>query len=70
MRLHTTAIEKLIQIYKNYGGYPEEKRLRAALAETDFTEYTQQSGPKNTILVLTEDYNKHLARNQQLVIFI
>ncbi len=63
MRLHSTVIERLIKIYTNYGGYPEERRQRQALSEMDFTEYQQQTGPQNTILVLTEDLNKHLVRN-------
>ena len=56
MRFHSTAIEKLIRIYSNYGGYPEERRLRQALQEMDLTEYKQQTGKKNSVLVLTEDY--------------
>jgi hypothetical protein len=59
MRLHTTAIEKLIKLYSNYGGYPEERRLRQALLEMDLTEYKQQTGKKQSVLVLTEDYIKN-----------
>tara|TARA_B100000700_G_scaffold331403_1_gene463831 strand:- start:4176 stop:4361 length:186 start_codon:yes stop_codon:yes gene_type:complete len=59
MKLHSTAIEKLIKIYSNYGGYREETRLRQALMEMDLTEYQQQTGLKKSVLVLTEDYIKN-----------
>ena len=61
MKLHGTVIEKLIRIYSNYGGYPEEKKLRQALQEIDFTEYKQQTGSKQSVIVLTEDYVKNIS---------
>ena len=61
MRLHSTVIEKLLRIYANYGGYPEEKRLRQMLQEMDLTEYKQQTGQKQSILVLTEEYIKNIS---------
>ena len=55
MKLHDTAIERLIKMFTTYGGYREESRLRDALKNTDFSEYQRQSGDRQKILVLTED---------------
>ena len=55
MKLHDTAIERLIKMFTTYGGYREESRLRDALKKTDFSEYQRQSGDRQKILVLTED---------------
>ena len=59
MKLHNTVIEKLIRIYTNYGGYPEERRLRQALQEMNLDSYEQQTGNRQTVLVLTEDLQKY-----------
>ena len=55
MKLHDTAIERLIKMFTTYGGYREESRLRDALKKTDFSEYQRQTGDRQKILVLTED---------------
>lgn len=55
MKLHDTAIERLIKMFTTYGGYREENRLREALKKTDFSEYQRQTRGQETILVLTED---------------
>ena len=55
MKLHDTAIERLIKMFTTYGGYREETRLREALKKTDFSEYKRQTRGQETILVLTED---------------
>ncbi len=55
MKLHDSAIERLIKMFTTYGGYREESRLRNILKETDFSEYQRQTGGQETILVLTED---------------
>ena len=44
MKLHETLINKLIQVYEVNAGWQEQKKLRAALAALDITEYTQQTG--------------------------
>ena len=54
MRLHITAIDKLVRIYENYGGHRNENKLKNALAEVDLSEYERQSTGEK-ILVLTED---------------
>jgi len=59
MKLHNTVIEKLIKIYTTYGGYPEERKLRKALQEVNLDSYDQQTGSKQTVLVLTEDLRKY-----------
>ena len=59
MKLHNTVIEKLIKLYANYGGYPEERKLRQALNEINLDTYQQQSGNRKTVLVLEEDLKKY-----------
>ncbi len=59
MKLHTTVIEQLIRLYTNYGGYPEERKLRQALTEIDLDTYQQQTGTKQTVLVLESDLRKY-----------
>ena len=59
MKLHNTTIEKLIKLYTTYGGYPEERKLRQALQEISLDSYDQQTGRKQTVLVLSEDLQKY-----------
>ena len=59
MKLHPTAIAELIRIYSNYGGYRDEHKLKEVLKTFDLSQYTQQTGRKDTFLVLTEDIRKH-----------
>ena len=61
MRLHVSVIEKLIQIYMNYGGFKDERKLREQLLHLDFTPYARQSTEdQEVILVLTDDYMRKL----------
>ena len=60
MNLHPTVIEKLVKIFTNYGGYREEHRLVAALKKLELSPYERQTGEQDTILVLTEDIQRHL----------
>lgn len=56
MKLHPTLINKLIEVYTVNSGWAGEEKLKKALANFDFTVYTQQDG--NQILVSTEQFNK------------
>jgi len=60
MQLHPTVIERLIKIYTTYGGYREEHRLRDELMKVNLSPYTQQTGDKNSFLVLTSDIENYL----------
>lgn len=61
MRLHATVIEKLLQIYTNFGGFQDERKLREQLLRLDFTPYERKStADQEVILVLTEDYMNKL----------
>ena len=53
MKLHHTLVEKLIKTYEINSGWTEEKKLRAVLAEMDFSVYTQQNGTQ--VLVSTQE---------------
>jgi hypothetical protein len=63
MRLHKSVIEKLIQVYTNYGGFQDESKLRFHLNQIDLTPYERKStDSQEIILVLTEDYIKELSK--------
>jgi len=60
MQLHPTVIERLIKIYTTYGGYREEHKLRDELIKLNLSPYTQQTGERNSFLVLTVDIENYL----------
>lgn len=60
MKLHRSAVEKLIQLYQNHGGFDSETRLRSFIEQLEFVAYEQKT-TGNTILVLAEDYAKQLS---------
>lgn len=65
MKLHPSAIEKIVQIYQNHGGFDSESRLRKYLAALDFVAYERKTTlDQETVLVLTEDYIKELAKKK------
>jgi len=53
MKLHNTLIELLLKTYEINSGWTEEKKLRAALRNLDFSVYRQQDGTE--ILVSTKE---------------
>ena len=53
MKLHHTLVEALIKTYEVNSGWTEEKKLRAVLANMDFSVYTQQDGTQ--VLVSTQE---------------
>ena len=65
MKLHPSAIEKIVQIYQNHGGFDSETRLREHLARLDFVAYERKTTQaQETVLVLTEDYLRELAKKK------
>ncbi|MFA5557168.1 MAG: hypothetical protein WDA29_08725 [Flavobacteriaceae bacterium] len=57
MKLHTSAIDKLIKYFHLYGdSTPDEVRLRRFIEGMDFTPYKRQTNDGEEILVLTEDF--------------
>ena len=61
MKLHSTVIEKLLYLVKNYGGFQDERKLKAHLDALDLTVYERKTTPnQEMVLVLTEDYVKKL----------
>ncbi len=57
MKLHTTAIDRLVRIFSVYGGHREEWRLKHELAQLDLTAYNQQSTGRD-VLVPTDQFKK------------
>ena len=62
MRLHHTLIEKLLTIYEVNSGWPEQKKLREALAKLDLTVYQQQNG--NEVLVSTNELKAQIRKKE------
>ena len=63
MKLHPTAIRKLIDLFHVYGGSTDETKLRAFIQDLDFTPYEQKTTKEQAmVLVLTSDYMKELTR--------
>mgnify|MGYP000668091138 CR=1 FL=1 len=60
MKFHTTLVEKLITLIEVNSGWPEQRRLREALAKLDLTIYTQQSGKE--VLVSTKDLQNKIKK--------
>lgn len=63
MKLHSSVVEKLVQLVQNYGGHEHEHRLREKFKDLDLTPYERTQANQDIILVLTEDYMKQLANS-------
>jgi hypothetical protein len=65
MKLHSSAILKILQIYQNHGGFDSDRRLREHLEKLDFVAYERKtSNEQGSVLVLTEDYLKELTKKK------
>jgi hypothetical protein len=60
MRLHPSAVKRLLKIYDTYGGYREETKLKQQLESFELTVYERQSGGQEQVLVCTDEYNQAL----------
>ncbi len=60
MRLHPSAVKRLLKIYDTYGGYREETKLRQELEKLDLSAYQQQQPPNNEVLVCTDELQEAL----------
>ena len=60
MRLHPSAIQRLLKIYDTYGGYREETKLRQALENLDLSAYQQQQPPNLEVLVCSDELQEAL----------
>lgn len=57
MKLHHTAIEKIVQICTTYAGSPNESKIKNILAALDFTPYERKlNEQQDIVLVTTEDF--------------
>lgn len=65
MKLHSSAVQKILQLYANHGGFDTEKRLREYLEKLDFVAYERKTtNSQDTVLVLTEDYLRELSKKK------
>ncbi len=62
MKLHQTLIDKLVQVYEVNSGWPEQKKLREALAKLNLAVYKQQSGAE--VLVDAAELAKQIRDSQ------
>lgn len=61
MKLHHSAIDKIVQICITYAGSPNEVKIKNLLAAIDFTPYERKANDKQDIvLVTTEEYVRAL----------
>ena len=61
MKLHGSAIEKIVQICTTYAGSPNESKIKKMLSEIDFTPYERKLNEnQDIVLVLTEDFVNEL----------
>ena len=58
MKLHSTLIENLINVFEINSGWEGQRKLRDALTKLDVTIYTQGDGTQ--VLVPTSEYNQQL----------
>lgn len=56
MKLHASAVKKIMDTYDMYGGHENETKLKWSLNHMDFTPYERQLTHGDTVLVITEDY--------------
>jgi hypothetical protein len=60
MKLHQSAVDKILYLVANYSGHKDEQKLRKYIEEMDFTPYERKTSNQDVILVLTEEYIKAL----------
>jgi hypothetical protein len=67
MKLHSSAIDKLLTLFQNYGGTsPDDVKLKNMIASMEFTPYERKlTSDQEVVLVLTEDYVKALTNKRQ-----
>ena len=63
MKLHNSVVEKLIQIYENFGGFQDNSKLVRAINQLDLTPYERKTTQnQEVVLVLTEEYVRALSK--------
>tara|TARA_A100001391_G_scaffold152629_1_gene110459 strand:+ start:221 stop:412 length:192 start_codon:yes stop_codon:yes gene_type:complete len=62
MRLHPSAVKRLLKIYDTYGGYREETKLRQQLENLELSAYKQQDPPNREVLVCTDELQEALRK--------
>lgn len=63
MKLHPSVVEKLLYMFRTYGGHESESKLKNMINNLDLTPYDRKTSGE-TILVSTEDYIKQLSGNK------
>ncbi len=64
MKLHSTAIEKLIKTFELYGGRKDQAKLKEHLQNINFVAYERkENGRGKKVLVTEEELRKELNPN-------
>ena len=58
MKFHPKLVAQLVTLFEVNSGWPEQRKLREALAEFDVTVYKSQNGTE--VLVSTKELQKQL----------
>lgn len=67
MKLHATAVDKIIRLVDTYHGSNKQEKLIRELSNLELTPYEQKLAPGgNIVLVLTEDYEAQLRTSKSV----
>ena len=59
--MHKSVVDKLLYLCQTYGGYENERKLRARITDLDLTPYERkETNSGEVILVLTDDFIREL----------
>ena len=64
MKLHKTMVDELLKTYEVNSGWTEERKLRAALENLDFSVYVQTNGTQ--VLVPTKELVRHMKQFERI----
>lgn len=63
MKLHSSAIEKIVYLFETYGGTLENRRVKEKLANLNFMVYERKTDGEK-ILVLVEDFLREINKSR------
>ena len=59
MKLHSTALQKILYLYNMYSGHSNESKMKGSISALDFVPY-QRNNTGETVLITNEDYMRVL----------
>lgn len=64
MKLHKSMVDELLKTYEVNSGWTEERKLRTALENLDFSVYVQTNGTQ--VLVPTKELVRHMKQFERI----